>query len=96
MTIQAVREDLNEIRYYFARKKQLDDASIVIGNNKVVDMVNRYHCAMQSAPVKLYDVYASLYVENNTQESLADKWCYSREYIARLNKKLYQYLASAL
>lgn len=45
MTIQAVREDLNEIRYYFARKKQLDDASIVIGNNKVVDMINRYHCA---------------------------------------------------
>lgn len=96
MTIQSVREDLNEIRYYLARKKQLDDASIVIGNNKVVDMINRYHCAMQSAPVKLYDVYASLYVENNTQESLSNKWCYSREHITRLTKMLYQYLATTL
>lgn len=86
MTIQAVRKDLNEIRYYFARKKRLDDVSELVGNNKVVDMVERYNVAMQNAPIRLYDLYTSLFVENNTQESLSNKWCYSREHITRLTK----------
>lgn len=51
MTIQAVRKDLNEIRYYFARKKRLDDVSELVGNNKVVDMVERYNIEMQNAPI---------------------------------------------
>lgn len=96
MTIQAVRKDLNEIRYYFARKKRLDNVSELVGNNKVVDMVERYNVAMQNAPIRLYDLYTSLFVENNTQESLSNKWCYSREYITRLTKMLYQYLAATL
>lgn len=57
MTIQAVRKDLSEIRYYFARKKRLDDVSELVGNNKVVDMVERYNVAMQNAPIRLYDLF---------------------------------------
>ena len=86
MTIQAVRKDLNEIRYYFARKKRLDDVSELVGNNKVVDMVERYNVAMQNAPIRLYDLYTSLFVENNTQESLSNK-LFERTYNA-LNKNV--------
>ena len=96
MTIQAVREDLREIRYYFMCKRRLEDHVELAGNNRVVELVERYNSAMQKAPVRLYDLYASLYLENNTQEGLAEKWCYSKEYIKVLCKKLHKYLASAV
>ena len=82
MTIQAVRKDLNDIRYYFARKKRLDDVSELVGNNKVVDMVERYNVAMQNAPIRLYDLYTSLFVENNTRKSFKQVVLFKRAYYA--------------
>ena len=96
MTVQTVREDLREIRYYYACKQRLQGHSESAGNNQVVDLVKRYNTAIQNAPVRLYDLYCSLYIDNNTQEGLAEKWCYSVEYIKKLSKKLNQYLASAI
>ena len=58
--------------------------------------VQRYNDAVKRAPIRIYDVYVELYIRNNTQESLADKWRYSTQTIKRLNGKLYDYLQANL
>ena len=55
-----------------------------------------YNKAMQKAPIKLYDVYISLYINNNTQETLAFDWGVSSEYIKMLNKSLCEFLQRQL
>ena len=55
-----------------------------------------YNKAMQKASIKLYDVYISLYINNNTQETLAYDWGVSSEYIKMLNKSLYEFLQEQL
>ena len=42
---------------------------------------------------KLYDF---MYVENNTQESAADKYGYAREHITRLNRQLLVFIQNHL
>lgn len=44
------------------------------------------------APPRLYDLYVSLYLQNNTQESLSDKLGYTFETISRLHSKLLRFL----
>lgn len=87
-----IREDLRMIRYYYARKKVFDNAQLNVGENQFSDIINKYNEAIRSADPRLYDLYVSLYVENNTQESLADKFGFCIEYISRLNTKLVRYL----
>ena len=52
--------------------------------------------AMKRAPIKLYDVYISLYINNNTQEALAFDWDVCCEYIRKLNKSLCEFLQRQL
>ena len=51
---------------------------------------------MQNAPARLFVLYVSLYVENNTQASLGEEWQYTKDYMRDLNKSLIMYLQSAL
>lgn len=69
---ERIREDLKNIRYYFARKSTFDSAVTIMGENSIVDLVEMYRKAIQSAPPKLFDLYVSLYTENNTQYSLTE------------------------
>lgn len=62
----------------------------------ILQKVERYNTAMQNAPAKLYVLYVSLYVENNSQSALAYEWQLTPEYVKELNNKLISYLQSAL
>lgn len=89
LTLVQIRNDLKEIKYYYSHQKTFDRALQRIANNSIIEKVNRYSAALSNAPARLYDLFFSLYVDNNTQQSVADLWCYSVDYIKRLNKKLY-------
>ena len=39
ITMQKIREDLKEVRYYYARKELFDEAFAKIGQNKVMSKV---------------------------------------------------------
>lgn len=67
-----------------------------VGQNDIVEKAARYNEAMKRAPIKLYDVYISLYINNNTQETLAFDWGVSSEYVKMLNKSLCEFLQKQL
>ncbi len=92
VTMRQIREDLREIRYYYSKRELLDKASKVILPNSVLEKVERYNQAVANAPIRLYDLYVSLYVQNNTQAALSYDWDFSPDYIKQLNKQLCEYL----
>ncbi len=94
--LNRIREDLREIRYYFSRKDLLDKAIQWSGKNELMDKIETYNKAMQSAPPRLLDVYYSLYVKNHTQESLSNELGFSTEYIYLLNRQLLKFLQKQL
>ncbi len=92
--LNKIREDLKEIRYYYARKEIFDSAIGGIGLNAVLDKVKKYNAAVQNAPPRLYDLYICLYIKNNTQEGLSIELGYTPEYIQMQHKKLLLFLQS--
>lgn len=92
VTMQQVRNDLRGIRYFYSKQKMFEDASRCIVANSVLEKVERYNQAMKNAPARLFDLYISLYTQNNTQAALAYDWDFSNDYIKQLNKQLCEYL----
>lgn len=91
--LAVIRYELRQIRYYYARKSTFDEALDMIGEtNDVICKVKEYNKFMQKAPPKLYDIYYSLYVKLNTQESLAHELKYTVEYVHKLNMQLLRYI----
>lgn len=96
MTVQQVKDDLREIRYYYAKQKELDSASRTVGTSSITEKIERYNTAVRKAPVRLYDLYVALYVHNNTQLAVALDWDYTADYIRKLNNKLCLFLKREL
>ena len=71
LTTVQVRNDLKEIRYYYSMKELFDRSSKTVKPLAIVQKVERYNTAMQNAPARLYILYVSLYIDNNTQAVLA-------------------------
>ena len=91
MSLKQIREDLKNIKYYMSRKNIFESTCINVGKNEILDKVNTYNEMICSAPPRLYDVYVSLYLKNNTQESLAEQLGYSLVYMSLLNSQLIKF-----
>ena len=91
MTINTIREDLKDIRYYFSRKDFFEKVYSKVGENAINEKIEKFNDIVRFAPPRLYDIYVSLYLENNTQESLAEKLGYSLVYISQLNRQLIRF-----
>ena len=70
ISISQIRQDLRDIRYYYSKQKMFDGLANSVGQNDVVEKAMRYNEVVRKAPIKLYDIYISLYINNNTQEAL--------------------------
>lgn len=92
MTLKEVKEDLREIRYYYEHKKMFDRAMATAMKTEVLKKVDRYNAYMRTATARLFGLYVSLYVENNTQLVIATDWGVSEGYIRNLNRQLCEYL----
>lgn len=90
-TLKEIRDDLKDVRFYYSKKNSLDNAFENVVVNDVFDKVNKYNDAVKSAPVRLYDIYLGLYVQDNTQFALSEELGYTPDYIRRLNRKLCEY-----
>lgn len=91
ITLEQIKSDLREIRYYYLRKEKLDDASYSIGSIPIKELLENYNCVIREAPLKLYDLYACLYIRGQTQEDLASELAYSPQYLRKLISQLYSY-----
>ena len=96
MTIQDVKRDLQDVRYYYSRRSVFDEELFACKKNTVVEKAYRYGWAMQSAPPRLYELYISLYVENKTQAAVAQEWNVCDGHIKNLNRQLREFLLAAL
>ena len=96
ISISQIRQDLRDIRYYYSKQKMFDGLANSVGQNDIVEKAMRYNEVVRKAPIKLYDVYISLYINNNTQEALAYDWDVCCEYIRKLNKSLCEFLQNQL
>ena len=91
-TIDEIRVDLRNIRFYYSNRKYFLGAAKIIGENVIVSTVNEYATAMKFAPPQLYSLYSQLYVDGGTQYSVAFRLSYSEGYIQKQNSKLLNYL----
>ena len=94
LSLNEIRGDLKEIRYYYVRKEMFDSAVSVVGLSEVWDKVKKYKIAIQNAQPRLYDMYVSLYTKNRTQQALSIELGYTPEYIRLQHKKLLLFLQS--
>lgn len=92
MNLDEIRKELKEVRYYYARRAVFDKALREVGNKSIMDLVNKYNNAVNTAPPKIYDIYISLYVNYYTQEKLSEELNYSPDYVRKLNKELLKFL----
>ena len=95
MTIEEIREDLKEIRYYYGMSDLFRVGSKLVPPVQITQKVERYNKVIQNAPARLYAVYVGLYINNNTQAVLAEDWGYTNEYIKQLNNKLCEFIQKA-
>lgn len=92
MTITELKEELQEVKYYYGHKAMFDRALSTVSKNKVLEKVALYNDLVQDAPAQLFGLYVAIYTENNTQLAVALDWGLSEGYVKNLNRKLCEYL----
>ena len=92
MTIQEIKDELQEVKYYYGHKAMFDRALSTVSKNKVLEKVARYNDLVREAPAQIFGLYVAIYTENNTQLAVALDWGLSEGYIKNLNRKLCEYL----
>ena len=90
-TLQQVREDLRNIRYYCQRKDHLktNEESDSAGKQ----LYDTYLKVAKTAHARLYDIYLRMYVEGLSQLATAGELGYSSQYVQREHIKLVKFLA---
>ncbi len=91
MTLNEIRKELQQIKFYYSNKEELDRSMSLTGNAEFMEIVEKYNKAILSAEPKFYCLYAGLYLDCHTQESLGDKWGYTQEHISYMHNGLLKF-----
>lgn len=92
MTIEQVRNDLHDIRFYYANKKLFEEIKKNLPPNEIEGKAIKYSLLISEASPKLYLLYSALYVLGKTQVDIANEWCMSIGSIKNLSVKLNEFL----
>lgn len=96
ISLDKIREDLRDIRYYYAHKAVFEDNVTTVGANIVRSKAKNYNAIIVLAPPRLYDIYVGLYVTGLTYETYAIKSGYAVIYIRKVNNELLNYFQKNL
>lgn len=88
LSVNEIRQDLHDIRYYYSRKDAFDNSGL---SNQITEKVKRYNAAVRTAAPRLFDLYVCLYIHSNTQETVAAELGWSAVYVQKLHKRLLQF-----
>lgn len=91
ITLAKVRENLRDIRHYYSKIKDFEKVEFILGKPSALEMVEKYNQHIKNAPIKLFNLYVCLYLQDNSQETVSIDWGCSIGYIKQLNKKLYEF-----
>lgn len=95
-TIADIKTDIKDIRYYYSKRKDFDNASKTFVESAVIKKAEIYSNVIKTAPAKLYDLYVAFVVNNNSQVIVAEDWGFCVEYIKNLCRKMYAYLLAEM
>ena len=88
ITLNTIRKQLEDIRYYNGRRDTFDKAFGSVGKNGILQIVDVYNQAICHASPRLYEIYVALYIECCTYELAAEELGFSVSYIYKTNKKI--------
>lgn len=94
-TIQEIRNDLKEIRTYYLFKNRIAKGMEMVGDNAVVQLLDKYNTAIRSARANLYTVYICIYVNGLSHEDAACELNYSTQHVERLVKQMLVFFQKA-
>ncbi len=93
LSVNEIRKDLHDIRYYHSRKEAFDHSGL---SNQITEKVKQYNAAVSTAEPRLFDLYVCLYIKNQTQECTAADLNWSAVYVQKLHKRLLLFLQARL
>jgi len=96
MTLAEVRDNLTEIRAYYAHKELFELGFKETGDNTIVKIARAFNDIMKYAPARMYELYVYLYINNHLQVEYADEFGYAPEYVRNLNKNLAEYIQTKI
>lgn len=91
-TKKDIIKDLKDVRYYYANRKDFDNAAKSISESTVIKKAEYYNELIKNAPPKLFNMYLAFVINNNSQATVADDWGFCIENIKYYCSKMYDYL----
>ena len=91
-SLEQIREDLRDIRYYYAHKDVFDKNEVSVGVNVVKRKVEKYNAVIVFAPPRFYDLYVGRYAPS----AYAMKCGYATNYIYKVNNELQSFFQKNL
>ena len=96
ISLDLIKNELEDIKYYYSRKDMFDKAFNSVGKNEILQTVEKYNAIICSAPQKVYELYVTLYIECCTYEAAAEALCYSVNYVYKTHKKILDFFFNAM
>lgn len=96
ISIATIRSELNDIKYYNARREMFEKAFDSVGKNEILKTMEKYNKVICLAGPKLYELYVCLYIDSNTHDETAEMLNYSANYVYKTHKKLIEFFHKEL
>ena len=96
MTVDQVREELKDVKIFYARKDFIDnfiDNSVI---SRIKKNVEKYDTLILCASEKLFNLYVALYREGYSQFSYSVQRSCSERYVQLLHKELLEYFLNEI
>ena len=61
MTVDELRKDLSDIRYYYSRKVMFDRAAGCVAKNAAIALAERYNGAIRNAPLRTKGISGTVF-----------------------------------
>jgi len=94
--ILEIKEDLNEIKYYYSMKEVFDQGAKYCIPSTLENKVKLYSNAISQAPAQLYAFYISHYVNNQKRIVIANSWNTTTQNLQFINRRLCEYFQQVL
>lgn len=95
ISITQVKKDLSLIKDYYMYEKEFGKTNENL-TAFFAGKIKLYNRMVKFTPIPLQVLYFNLYVNGLTQESLANKMCYTRETVNNFNKRLINFFHSMM
>ena len=88
ISLEQIREDLRDIRYYYAHKEIFDKNAAGVGVSIAKKKAEKYNAVIIFASPRFYDLYVGLYVDGLAPAVYGMKYGYATNYIYKVNNDL--------